>query len=170
MSDDSLCKMLLDDCWSALKNQQTIKLIDAQKDNIQFINGETKHQKLTPLMIASREGLLDIVSHLIPLLFEHKCDINQTDKRGNSALMHASWEGHHKIVKLLIENGSDVNHEDNFGNTSLLLASSDIHTEVVSLLLEHGANKNHINKKGQTAIFLAQKIVNTGKIIDLLLE
>jgi uncharacterized protein len=120
-------------------------------------------------MIASREGYLHIVSHLIPLLLEHAGDINQTDKMGNTALMLASGEGRNAIVKLLIENGANINTQNNIGNTALLLASWDIHNEVVYLLLSNGANKHHTNKKGLNALQLAQQIISCGKIIDWLI-
>jgi len=92
MSDDSLCKILLEGDWSAMKKVIALKFIQTEKNNLDFINGHTKTNQLTPLMIASREGMIDIVSQLLLSLLEHKCDINQTDKRGNTALMHAAWE------------------------------------------------------------------------------
>jgi len=165
---NTLCNALLEEFWSSSKILQVIKLIETQKTNINFINGHTNNDKLTPLMIASREGLLPIVLHLIPLLLENGCDINQIDKIGNTALMFAASEGHDKVVLLLIENKADINVANNIGNTALLLAAWDIHFNVVSVLLENGANKHHKNKIGLNALNLAQKIISNGKIIDLL--
>jgi ankyrin repeat protein len=166
---DALCNALLENFWNASKTQHIIHLIETNKNNIDFINGNTNTSKLTPLMIASRDGLLPVVAALIPLLLEHKCDINQKDKMGNTALMLAAGEGRDKIVSLLIENGANVNVENNSGNTALLFAAWDIHFKAVCLLLENGANKHHKNKLELTALDLAQKIISNGEIIDCLM-
>ena len=162
-NSDELCNALLESGWSSIKTNQIIKLIEIQKTNIQFINGQTKRSETTPLMIASRDGHLQIVLQLIPLLLEHKCDINQQDKRGNTALILAAGEGRNDIVKILLENGSNINASDNTHNTALMHAAWDVHIKTVSLLLENGANKHHVNKKGQNALELAQRIVNREK-------
>jgi ankyrin repeat protein len=169
-SNDALCNALLKEpLWDVSKINTIIKLIESKKQDPTFINGHTNSFKLTPLMIASTEGLLPIVRHLIPLLLEHKCDINQTDKRGNTALMLAASEGHDKVVELLIHNGADINVANRNGNTALLLAVWYIYVPVVSMLVANGANKNHINEQGLTALTLAQNILSHGPIIDLLI-
>ena len=77
--------------------------------------------------------------------------------------MHASCNGHLKIVRLLAQAGAQMDSQDGEGSTALLLAGSAGHIEVVAFLLEAGANKNfqhphqrtllmHACSKGQTSL------------------
>lgn len=44
------------------------------------------------------------------------------DRRGMTALMHASWLGYERSVRVLVEHGADINLADNDGATALMHA------------------------------------------------
>ena len=53
-------------------------------------------------MVASRVGHLAVVEYLV----EMGADVNARDKFGNSVLLIATREGHHKIAEILRANGA----------------------------------------------------------------
>lgn len=92
------------------------------------------------LLIASREGLVDIVQVLV----ENGVDVNATDKDGNTALMAASENGNLAVVSMLLKNGADVRASNKRGQTVMSMLSrtgstrgrvpSRVHKELVRLL------------------------------------
>lgn len=58
---------------------------------------------VTPLIIASQRGSLDMVQ----LLVKSGVELDQTTIFGNTALMEAISNGHHKVVRFLLESGSN---------------------------------------------------------------
>lgn len=158
----SIINMLLENHWDTLKEQNAIKFIN---DNPNCINCVSDITKISPLMIASREGMLKIVNVLITL----NANIDQTNKFGDTALMMASSEGRLDVVLRLLKCGANVNIANNVGNTALIFAAHDIHTNVVQALISNGGLINHTNEKGLKAIDFALKIIDSGKLINLLL-
>jgi len=77
------------------------------------------------------------------------------NKKGGTALVTASSEGHVEVVRLLLAAGADVNAAYNNGHTSLIAAASHGHEGVVRLLLNAGADTAATNKKGMDAAALA---------------
>lgn len=57
---------------------------------------------MTPLMMASKSGYVELVQFLIQ---EGQAEVNRVDAQGHTAVMHASQEGHLPVVKVLIEKG-----------------------------------------------------------------
>jgi ankyrin repeat protein len=72
---------------------------------------------MTPLMYSV--GHLDIVKYLLT----QKLDVNRTDKKGRSALLHAIVKRHEEVAKVLIEHGADPNKKDNEGRIPIELVS-----------------------------------------------
>lgn len=72
-----------------------------------------------------------------------------------TALMTASVNGFHEVVRRLIDLNVDVNalHQD--GSTALLGAAEEGHAAVVQLLLDAGANISSRNQEAKTAVMLA---------------
>ena len=72
----------------------------------------------TALMLASREGHLDVVKFLV----DKGADINAVttteDEEAVTALMLASRRGHFDIVKFLVESGADTEVADQEGKTA----------------------------------------------------
>ena len=157
--------------WSAERGDyvEVKKLIEEGAD----VNAQDK-QGFTALMIASKEGNIEIAK----LLIEEGANVNAEDEMGFTALMLASRNGHIAIVKLLIESGADINakvrlvsyHTESvsiwgsiFGggeirryyinpSTALMAASSEGHTEIVKLLIESGADVCFRDEEGFTAL------------------
>ena len=59
---------------------------------------------------------------MIPLLLSSRANVNDQDRRGETALMEAVWKGHAKIVRYLINAGADPLLADNSGHTAVALA------------------------------------------------
>ena len=110
--------------------------------------------KCTPLIIASSEGHVDIVTELL----RAGADIHNKDSvLGRTALHYACNSGHILVVQLLLDRGSPLNESDDYDNqTPLILAAYFGHEEVASELLQRGAD-NHVKSKkyGRTALHIA---------------
>jgi ankyrin repeat protein len=65
--------------------------------------------------------------------------VNKANKYGQTALSHASFEGHSDCLQLLIEaDGVDINKADNWGHTPLWWAALYGHSDCARLLREAG--------------------------------
>ena len=110
------------------------------------VNTRTKYDNCTPLMIASKKGLLNVVTFLIV----HGAKVDQQDKNGKTALHHAVHS--RDVLSCLIKNGADVNACTNDNCTPLMRASKKGLVNVVTLLIEHGANVELQDENGKTAL------------------
>ena len=87
----------------------------------------------TALMLASHQGLEEIVSTLI----EKGADIDKRNLGGYTPLLFAANVGREGIVRILLENGARADTTNNSGDTPLILAATNGHEDVVRLLLDH---------------------------------
>jgi len=93
----------------------------------------------TPLMTAARVGSLAAVKSLLA----RGATVDARDeRRGQTALMWASAEGHADVVQTLIELGADARLRLSSGFTPLLFAVREGHSSVVRVLLKAGADVN----------------------------
>lgn len=113
----------------------------------------------TLLMVLGKGDKKDIICFLA----QAGVDVNQQDKEGKTALMHAVCQGNEKNVKALIEQGADLNLQDNKGKTALHYALDVMNWQrggdyesIVSLLVEQGADLN-IKNRGKKTPFEALK-------------
>ncbi len=127
---------------------------------------------VTPLMMASRAGAIEIVQALLTA----GALINAKDKQRLTALMFAvtdSYTPDAKItetVKLLLAAGAQINDVDVHGRSALMYgvrASSD--QELIKVLLAAGAKVNIIDTENQTALQFAVKRYST-EIVQALLK
>ena len=130
---------------TSFESNQHINLTNNKDVNIS--NNEGWHA----LMIASQEGQIDVVKHLIA----NGADVDTTNDEGWTALMIASHQGYTEIVELLIANGADVNASEEKGRTALMIASFIGQTEIVKYLIVNGADVNASEEKGMTALIWA---------------
>ena len=105
----------------------------------------------TPLMIASSEGHLDIVKHLLTV----NVDINAQAEDGTTAVYRASANGQSEVVSTLLKYGADPNIPARNGYVPIIVASYKGYDKVVECLLEDGVNINAQTTEGCTAIFCA---------------
>ena len=101
----------------------------------------------TALMMAAREGNVDIVKALLAA----GADIGAKDNDGDAALVWAVEEGRADIVEMLLAAGADINAQNEDGETALVLAIGAGDVDVVKLLLDAGADIHVKDKDGDTA-------------------
>lgn len=90
----------------------------------------------TALIVASREGAVDVVRDLI----NHGADVNLTNNDGNNALWFACFKQNLPLMGLLINAGIEINNQNDNGVTVLMYAASAGKIDAVRLLLTVGAN------------------------------
>ena len=121
---------------------------------------------VTPLLIASMTGRVDIVK----LLVDAKADVNAAAKtNGFTPLFVASQTGRVDIVKLLVDAKADVNAADKDGVTPLYNASTGGHVNIVKLLVDAKADVNAAEKDGVTPLLIASRRGHVN-IVKLLLD
>lgn len=129
------------------------------KDEVSMLVA-AKTSGATPLVIACRNGHLDVAEYLI-----EKChaDIEQRGAvtfdgetiEGAPPLWCAAAAGHLDIVKLLIQHGAKVNTTTPTNSTPLRAACFDGHLEIVKYLVQHGADIEVANRHGHTCLMIA---------------
>jgi ankyrin repeat protein len=96
---------------------------------------EDTFEKLTPLMIAAKEGHADMVY----LLLSFRADPNARTRNGHTALMLSAYNRYPKVVKILLEGGADPNIASNAGHTALSEITQSDKEEIIILLTEKSA-------------------------------
>ena len=121
---------------------------------------QTNNEGQTALMIAASNNSSEQTSCL-KFLVEAGADLNVQNKRGYTALMHASKRGSVESVKLLTERMSvpTLNQANDKGQTALMLAASR-YVDILKYLVEAGADMNVQCKRGYTALMHASKSGN----------
>ena len=83
-------------------------------------------------------------------------DVNTSDGRGWTALMHSANKGYTLLVDPLLDAGADTNLRAADGATALFVAALHGHAEIVAVLLRAGADASIQGPKGMTALEVAQ--------------
>ncbi len=81
--------------------------------------------------------------------------VDSEGRFGTTALMRATYRGHHDIVRYLLSVGADPNMTDVGGATPLHLAARQGRQKIVDLLLAHDADINVIDREGWTPLMRA---------------
>ncbi|XP_055955317.1 poly [ADP-ribose] polymerase tankyrase-1 [Patella vulgata] len=162
-------------CGSGNLLQCVVKLVDAGVDVNQL-----NEDKDTPLLIAAKKGLYEVVIYLL----EHGFDLHYVDSRQNN-LMHILLYSYAsddnvgrrnlllKCVVKLVGAGVDVNHLNDDKMTPLLIAARNGMCEVLMYLLEHGVDIHYVNSHQENAIHLlvyGYYGFNKSDTLDLLLQ
>lgn len=110
-------------------------------------------ERLTPLMIASGLGRVEMVE----LLLTAGADVLAIEPRmGATALHKAAQSGNADVIGLLLDHGSFIDQQSPIlGNTPLMDAVSHKHEGAVRLFLKRGARTTIRNHWQQTALELA---------------
>ncbi len=114
----------------------------------------------TALIVASREGAINIVKDLL----SSSININLTNNDGNNALWFACFGNYLELMQLLINAGIDLDNQNDNGVTVLMYAASAGKTDALKLLLEAGANPHLRNLDD----FSAMEFSSTFEILNLL--
>ncbi len=74
-----------------------------------------------PLCEAAKNNDVSEVKRLL----DNGADVDNMNKGGGVALMHAAQKGHNEIVKLLLGNGANVNYINAYGETALIFVTNN---------------------------------------------
>ena len=96
-------------------------------------------------------------------------DINVTDHKGCTALIHAAGSGNRAVSSFLIQNQADIEHRSNNGSTALSSAIISNSKTVVDLLIKNKANTTATGPGQYPYISLAAAQWNAG-IISMLAD
>ncbi|XP_076087759.1 uncharacterized protein LOC143058181 [Mytilus galloprovincialis] len=140
-------------------------IIDNNYDELEY-RDQKKHFNTTPLIESATTGYFDIVEFLIVNV---KCNVNNTDERGNSPLHKASRRGHTAVAKLLLENNADVSQCNNYKTSALYAACAGGHKDTVELLLQNNADVNQCPNNGWSTLHAAC-ILGHKDTVELLLQ
>ena len=84
------------------------------------------------------------------------------------ALVTATYEGEHELVKELLAKGADINVTNDSGETSVIVAAEFGYVYIIEILIAHGANINVKDNDGDTALDIARYHSNNDTIKLLL--
>ena len=96
-------------------------------------------------------------------------DLNQTGENGDTALMKATREGIHPVVKELIDAGAEINARNSDCNNALWFACFGNHYGLINLLLASNINIDNQNDNGATVLMYAASAGKT-EVVKLLLQ
>jgi ankyrin repeat protein len=101
----------------------------------------------------ARKGQVELLKNkILENKIQSKCDINQKNEKGHSALMLTAYNGHFEATKYLISAGADVNSVDQSTNSILMGVVFKGHSQIFDILIQAGANLDYENNKEQTAL------------------
>jgi ankyrin repeat protein len=138
--------------WYAAYDGRTDEVISAIEQGAD-VNYKGKGH-FSPIVIAARNGHLDIVRYLV----EHGARIDQRDNnRKKSALLAAAFKGHFDCVQYLVEHGANLNVQAVNGWTPLHDAAYIGNFPIVKLLVDSGARLDLRNERHETPLQTAQR-------------
>jgi ankyrin repeat protein len=94
-------------------------------------------QDVTPLIMASQEGYIEIVE----MLLHHDAQVNLRSKKGTTALFAASAFGHTQVVTLLLRHGADPSVMTDDGFSAIAIAYQEGYDDIKEILLQVSSNK-----------------------------
>lgn len=94
--------------------------------------------KISPLIFAAKVG--DI--NLIEATLKNDSLVDEQDGEGNTALLHAAYNGNSEAARLLLKKGANGLHKNKANLTSLKVATICEHANVIRALLESGVEVN----------------------------
>ena len=121
----------------------------------------------TPLMCAAEKGHLTTIR---ALLSAPQTDIHAKQINLQNALMVASYNGKHDVVKTLIDHGADVNTPYNEGWTLLTHAAAAGHLTTVQALLNAAPTGIHVKKFNLTMALVCAATFGKHDVVRLLIE
>jgi len=126
------------------------------------INAKGKYSGWTPLMLAAKNGDIELVDFLLT----HGADINdKSSVRYRNAIMEAVRNRKVETVKALLDANPDLNAVDWEGYTVLMFAAVSGQLDIVNTLITHGADVNIRNNVGSSALRMASGYPNVVKML-----
>jgi uncharacterized protein len=93
--------------------------------------------------------------NLARTLLDAKADVNQTDDKGYTPLILATYNDNFEVAQFLLKHGANTEIKDLSGRTALMGASFKGNEREMKLLLDNGANANAADSKGLTSMMYA---------------
>ena len=137
--------------------------MDASGNMVNSVTGQGR----TPLIVASEEGQLEVVT----ILLSKGADVHMTTNAGKSALYMGCERGHVQVCKTLLEHGADPGQASCRKKIPLYTAAEQGNLPMVKVLLPY-TTKAHLfieTTYGTTPLFIATRSGNTN-VKDLLVE
>ena len=155
MKPEELEQMFTSQLYKDNPDIELIKQIIDQPNFDYFVNSQLIGWKITPLILATIKGQLEIVEYLLE---NKQVAVNMKDNDGQTALTCACRNGFPEIVRyLLSRSDTKVNMQDKGGWAALHWACWKNQSEIVAMLLQHPDTDISITTKdGATAWFNAQ--------------
>ncbi|XP_032219322.2 fibronectin type 3 and ankyrin repeat domains protein 1 [Nematostella vectensis] len=113
--------------------QAVIKVLEEFGPRWQLIDSPDKFG-LSPLMVASQKGYVDIVKALL----ERNADVNYQNISGKTAMMMACFSGQLEVAKLLQQQGAGWNTIDHTGSMALHWAVDGGNLDVIRWMFTEG--------------------------------
>eukprot|EP00465_Bigelowiella_longifila_P000757 CAMPEP_0185281086 /NCGR_PEP_ID=MMETSP1359-20130426/66519_1 /TAXON_ID=552665 /ORGANISM="Bigelowiella longifila, Strain CCMP242" /LENGTH=374 /DNA_ID=CAMNT_0027876471 /DNA_START=248 /DNA_END=1372 /DNA_ORIENTATION=+ len=139
--------------WAAMRGNVEVArcLIDGKARILDYDTHEPN-----PLMLASREGHLELVRYFVD---ELKTNVNlSTIFEGNTALIYAATRNKYEVVEYLLASNAEVDARNRSGRSALLEASREGNLGTVEALIIHGrAGVNLQDHNGKSALMLASR-------------
>ncbi|AVP87781.1 hypothetical protein phytr_8490 [Candidatus Phycorickettsia trachydisci] len=107
---------------------------------------------------------------VVQILLQAKANINATDKKGQTPLIHAVKRDNLLISQILLNNNADISVQDLQGRDALRHAIiNNASSDLVRLLINNGADINSSDSKGITPLILATQYDND-QAVELLID
>ena len=102
-------------------------------------------------------------------MIEQGVDINITDSKTKSFLMHVIHSNTLEVLHKLIEHQVDLDCTDRFKNTAFIYACGLQKIDIVRILIDSNANLGHANQIDQDGLFFAMEAGNV-ELVELIIN
>jgi ankyrin repeat protein len=133
--------------------------------NPNYIGRDENGEVITPLIIACKNGNLEIIDLLVAKGVKINEKISGMSQIYRSILMDDGFE----VIEKLIQLGANVNTEGTYGATPLSVSIKKQNFELVELLVSKGADVNQLVYKNRTPLSIACQYGHT-EIVRFLKE
>lgn len=143
------------------ETKNSLKKNVSQKNNPN--NTNTRSKKLDEWFDSAINNKLGRLHQLL----KNNIEIDATDEKGCTALIHACGSGNRAIASFLLQHSANIEHKSKNGSTALSSAIISNSRAVIQLLLERGANPNKNGPGGYPYVTLASAQWNESSLSQL---
>ncbi|CAB3983026.1 serine threonine- phosphatase 6 regulatory ankyrin repeat subunit A-like [Paramuricea clavata] len=134
-------------------NEILLALFNAvSADEVQRLVNQKTRDGLTPLLISSKEGNLDVIKSLM----SRQARLDAFDQKGKTPLHLSCEHGHKDVVQFLLNSKAYINAKTKLGLTALHLAAQKGFKDIVEMLVtSFSASIDALSLEGKTPLHLA---------------